>query len=216
VQNNNRKWYMNNTNQQRLWDIHYGIGNFPILVDNGVDVTIEMAHLIDSKMFNKATRSFICIPEAHDRVFMWFVPNKSMFEMGRFLIDNYGCHFAVNLDAWASSAMVVDDRHIVGPWRRVVDGFVAIPKREFIEKKINEHVFSTTQKNSINFLVDAFQFEIDKQWEAYKQKILNTFRTRESSTMFYPLADRRALLREMTRRIEQISPATEFGFIPYE
>jgi len=44
---------------------------------------------------------------------MGFVPNKSMYEMGKYLKETYGCHFAINLDAGASSAMVVDDRHIV-------------------------------------------------------------------------------------------------------
>jgi hypothetical protein len=216
VQNNNRQWYMVNTNQHRIGEIHYGIWNFPILIDNGMDVTLEMGHLIDSKMFNKGTRSFICIPESHDRVFMGFIPNKSIYEMGAYLKNTYGCHFAVNLDAWGSSAMVVDDRHIVWPWRRVVDGFVVIPKEHYIENKIQNHQFSTQQRASINRLWDMFAFEIYKKGDTYKQKILNTFQSRESSTLFYPLADKRALLREMINIIEQVEPTNEYGFIPYE
>jgi len=209
VQNNNRQWYMKNTNQERKQDIQYGLGNFPILVDNGIDVTIEMTHLIDNKMFQKWTRSFICIPESNDKVFMGFVPNKSMFEMGRYLIDTYNCHFAINLDAWWSSAMVVDDKHIIGPWRRVVDGFVAVAKPAFIESKINNYSFSKTQENNINILEQSFRKEIHKKGSSYKEKILDTFGTRETSAMFYPLVDKRAMLREMIKRIEQIAPSTD-------
>lgn len=216
VQNNNRQGYMANTNQDRIGEVYYGIGNFPILIDNGVDVTIEMGLLIDDKMLGKWTRSFICIPEAHDRIFMGFVPNKSMYEMGKYLKETYGCHFAINLDAGASSAMVVDDRHIVWPGRKVVDGFVAIPKEQYIENKIQNHQFSSQQKAAIIRLGDMFAFEIYKQWDAYKERILNTFQSREWSTLFYPLADKRALLREIIKSIEQVQSTNDYGFIPYQ
>jgi len=36
-----------------------------------------------------------------------------MYEMGKYLKETYGCYFAVNLDAGASSAMVVEDKYIV-------------------------------------------------------------------------------------------------------
>lgn len=216
VQNNNRQGYMANTNQSRTGEIYYGIGNFPILIDNGVDVTIEVSHLIDEKMYGKGIRSFICIPEAHDRIFMGFVPNKSVVEMGRYLIDTYGCYSAINLDAGASSAMVVDDKHIVWPGRKVVDGFVAIPKEHYIENKIQNYQFSSQQRAAITRLGDMFAFEIYKQWDAYKQRILNTFQSREWSTLFYPLADKRALLREIIKSIEQVQATNEYWFIPYE
>lgn len=216
VQNNNRQGYMANTNQDRLGEIYYGIGNFPILIDNGVDVTIEVSHLIDEKMYGKWTRAFICIPEVADRIFMGFVPNKSMYEMGAYLKSTYGCHFAINLDAGASSAMVVEDKHIVWPWRKVVDGFAAIPKEQYIENKIQNHQFSSQQKAAINRLGDMFAFEIYKKWDEYKQKIINTFQSREGSTLFYPLADKRALLREMIKKIEQVQATNEYWFIPYQ
>jgi len=44
---------MANTNQDRIDEVYYGIGNFPILIDNGIDVTIEMGLLIDDKMLGK-------------------------------------------------------------------------------------------------------------------------------------------------------------------
>ena len=216
VQNNNRQGYMKNTNQEKIHDIHYGIGNFPILIDEWVDVTIEMGHLMDSKMYNKARRSFICIPEAGDRVFMGFVPNKSMYEMWSYLINTYDCHFAINLDAGASSAMVVEDKHIIGPWRRVTDWYVAVPKPAYIEKKINDHTFSSFQQTSINYIIDAFQFEIDKRWNTYRDSLVEKFKTRESAKIFYPLADRRALLREVIKRVEQLEASDDFWFIPYE
>lgn len=216
VQNNNRQGYMANTNQDRISEVYYGIGNFPILIDNGVDVTIEVGHLIDDKMFGKWTRSFICIPESHDRIFMWFVPNKSVYEMWSYLKETYGCHFAINLDAGASSAMVVDDQYVIWPGRKVVDWFVAIPKEHYIESKIQNHQFSTQQRAAINRLWDMFAFEIYKQGEEYKQKILTTFQTREWSTLFYPLADKRALLREIIKIVEAVEPTSEYWFIPYQ
>lgn len=216
VQNNNRQWYMQNTNKERVGEIYYGIGNFPILIDNGVDVTMEVSHLIDQKMYGKWTRSFICIPEVNDRIFMGFVPNKSIYEMGAYLKNTYGCHFAINLDAGASSAMVVEDKYIIWPGRKVVDGFVAIPKEHYIENKIQNHQFSSQQKAAINRLGDMFAFEIYKKWDPYKQKIINTFQSREWSTLFYPLADKRALLREMIKIIEQVQATNEYGFIPYQ
>lgn len=216
VQNNNRQWYMKNTNQYKIGDIYYGIGNFPILVDEWVDVTIEMGHLMDNKMYNKWRRSFICIPEEADRVFMGFVANKSVYEMGRYLIDTYDCHFAINLDAGASSAMVIEDRHIIGPGRRVTDGYVAVAKPEYIEKQLSEYQFSSNEKRNINYIVDAFQFEIDKRWNEYRDSLVEKFKTRESSSIFYPLVDRRALLREVAKRIDKLEASDDFGFIPYE
>jgi len=216
VQNNNRQWYMQNTNQEKIGEMHYGIGNFPILIDNGIDVTLESAHLIDNKMFGKWTRAFICIPKIADRIFMGFVPNKSMYEMGKYLKDTYGCNFAINLDAGASSAMVVEDKYIIWPGRKVVDGFIAVPKEHYIENKIQNHQFSSQQKAAIIRLGDMFAFEIYKQWAEYKQRILTTFQSREWSTLFYPLADKRALLREIIKSVEKVEATNEYGFVPYQ
>jgi len=112
--------------------------------------------------------------------------------------------------------MVVDDKYIVWPGRKIVDGFVAIPKEQYIENKIQNYQFSSQQRAAITRLGDMFAFEIYKKGDEYKQKILNTFQSREWSTLFYPLADKRALLREMIKAVEQVQATNEYWFIPYE
>ena len=216
VQNNHWQWYMANTNQDRLGEMRNGIGNFPILLDKWVDVTTEFMHLIDDKMFKKWTRSFICTPESADTIFMGFVPNKSMYEMGKYLKETYNCYFAINLDAWASSAMLVDDKYVVGPWRKVVDGFVAVPKPAYIENKIQNYKLSQQQKDGINYLSDLFIYEAHKQGESYKQKTLDMLNSFETSKRLYPLADKRAIIRAMIQKIQTAEIWVQPWFIPYE
>ena len=201
VQNNHYEWYMENTNSDRENELRYGLSNFPILLDKWVDVTTEFMHLINDRMMQKNTKSFICIPESADRIFMGFVANKSMYEMAKYLKDTYDCYFAINLDAGTSSSLVIDDKYVVWPGRKVADGFVAIPKPEYIERKINAYTLTSTQKESITLLANKFIYQIRQQGEVYKETTITMLQNTESSKRFYPLVSQRAIIRELIKQI---------------
>lgn len=121
--------YENNTNKDRYDEIYNGIGNFPILLDQWVDPLAYYDDVIDSKMKAKATKWFICHTQDGRYVYLWFVRNKSIYDMPGYLKDRYDCYNAINLDAGWSSALYADQTYIVWPGRNIVDAFVICGKQ---------------------------------------------------------------------------------------
>lgn len=119
--------YEGNTNQERFDDIYYGIGNFPILLDQWADVVSEFDDVIDHKMKNKSTKGFICHTADKRYVYMGFIPNKTIYEMPAYIEEAYGCYNAINLDAGGSAGLYENGKYLLTPGRNVVDAFVVIP-----------------------------------------------------------------------------------------
>ncbi|MBP7062466.1 hypothetical protein KA037_02825 [Patescibacteria group bacterium] len=61
---------MGNSNSGRIDDIYYGISNFPILLDKGIDRTEESPNLISKQMNTASRKAFICTNETGDTIYM--------------------------------------------------------------------------------------------------------------------------------------------------
>lgn len=213
VQNNKWKWYMANTNSGMIDDIYYGISNFPILLDKWVDTTEEYTHLISKQMNVTTKKWFICSNETGDTIYMGFLKIGSIYELPEYLTSHYGCYYAISLDAGSSSSLVVNDKYRVWPGRKVVDGYVAIPKPEFINPQVDQYILSNKEKIAIKTLKDSFADEFAIQWSGYKADTLQKLTLIEWSKRLYALVPQRAFVRALAKELESIQITNEpFGF----
>lgn len=215
AQNNDFYGYRWNTNKEKLNEIFYGLWNRPILLDKWVDVVQEYTHLIDAKLNTTPTKAFICTNEPGDKIFMGFVSIQYLYHLPKYLKETYNCYYAIWLDAWRSSALVIDDKYIKWPWRKVTDWYLAVPKPEFIEKKINDYTLSKTEILAIKKLHDRFIYEAQiRNGQEYLDYIMTTIDWFEQSQRLYPLAKQRAILRTLKKSLSQVENVdTSYGFI---
>jgi hypothetical protein len=215
VQNNQHYGYRWNSNQDQLNEIFYGIWNRPILLDKWVDVVQEYTHLIDAKLNTTATKAFICTTQDADTIFLGFVKIQYLYHLPKYLKETYDCYYAIWLDAWRSSALVVDDKYLKWPWRKVTDGYLAVPKPAFIEQKINEYKLSKTEVLAVKRLHDRFIYEAQiRNGQEYLDYIITTIEWFEQSQRLYPLAKQRAILRMLKTNLSQVEEIdTSYGFI---
>ncbi len=213
VQNNKWQWYMGNSNSGRIDDIYYGISNFPILLDKGIDRTEESPNLISKQMNTASRKAFICTNETGDTIYMWFVKIGSIYEMPEYIKERYGCYYAINLDAGASSALVVNDQHRVWPGRKVADGFVAVPKPEFINPQVEQYKLSIKEKIALKAISNLFVEEFMIKGTQHKDETIQKLKLIEWSKRLYPLVPQRAFVRALTKELEPLIIKDEaYGF----
>lgn len=123
-----------NLNKDKLDDLYFGIGNWPVLLLEGEDVVQASSLYIDSKLTGRANRNFICSTEDNSTVYMWVVWGMSVWTLPKFLKEQFWCYNALFLDAWASTAMVYDWKTL-DRWsrKRVMDAFVVLNRDEYIK-----------------------------------------------------------------------------------
>lgn len=213
VQNNEWQWYMGNSNSGRINDIYYGISNFPILLDKGVDRTEESPNLISKQMNTASKKAFICTNETGDTIYMWYVTIWSIYEMPEYIKEKYGCYYAINLDAGASSALVVNDKHRVWPGRKVADGFVAVPKPEFINPQVEQYKLTTKEKIALKAITDLFVEEFMIKGIQHKDETIQKLKLIEWSKRLWALVPQRAFVRALIKELEPVTIKDEaYGF----
>ncbi len=163
--------YEGNTNQERFDEIYFGIGNFPILLDQGVDVVDQFDDVIDAKMKASALKGFICHTRDEKTVYMGFVPSKTIYEMPGYIKEKYGCYNAINIDAGGSAGLYDDGRYVLTPWRNVVDAFVILEgaqpayKLTAIDRKIVAKLQERNiPKKSIRLLLEHLKKKKEEKW----------------------------------------------------
>ncbi len=166
--------YLRNTNANKLKDIYNWIGNRPILLDQGYNPLDAYWDMINyPKNLKKMTRNFICSTKDWKTIYMWFVPNKTIYEMPEYLKQKYWCRFAINLDAWKSSAMIFHDKYIIWPWRDVVDWYVIVPKQRRLDYELKNYKPTDKDMKVILFLFDLLEKKIKFWWgKQLQQKII--------------------------------------------
>lgn len=121
-----------NTNQDRLNDIYFGIGNFPVLLLEGEDVVQAYSKYIDSKMRGSANRNFICSTQDGNTIYMGVIGASSILNLPKYLKTQLWCRNALSLDAGASTAMVYEGKTLDRSSRtRVMDAFVVLNREEY-------------------------------------------------------------------------------------
>ena len=129
----NNLGYVSGINMQMnvLWltKIQYWIANFPVLAISGVNVISQSLSLLDTKMKTRWRKSFICVKKDLKTIVMWSVWSVSVEELAPYIIANFSCFHAINLDAWASLGMIYDKKVIRKPGRKIMDAFVVVEKK---------------------------------------------------------------------------------------
>ena len=122
-------WIMRKFNVLWLASIQYGIANFPVLALSGQNVLGESPSLLDTKMKTRWRKSFICVKKDLKTIVMWSVGSITMEEFAPYIIANFSCFHAINLDAWASLWMMYNKKILTKPSRNIMDAFVVVEKK---------------------------------------------------------------------------------------
>ena len=123
-----------NLNKDKLEDLYFWIGNWPVLLLEWEDVVQASSLYIDSKLTGLANRNFICSTEDNTTIYMGVVGWMSVWTLPKFLKEQFGCYNALFLDAGASSTMVYDGKTLERNSRkRVMDAFVVLTRDQYIE-----------------------------------------------------------------------------------
>lgn len=182
-----------NINQDKLDDIYFGIGNFPVLLLEGEDVVKAYTNYIDSKMTGAANRNFICSTQDGKTVYMGVIGSSSIPNLPAYLKKHLGCRNALSLDAGASTAMVYEGKTLDrSPRTKVMDAFVVLNKEEYQKltgmtpsglesQKVQGYQGYLPTDNDLQAFQDLKEI-IDQIYEkygkkTYKSQLINLFRS---------------------------------------
>lgn len=191
VQNN--FWYMTGLNfpinRDKINDIFFWLWNFPILLAYGQDVVWASETEIDNKMKSSANKHFICSTKDQSTIYMWAIWWLTIYQLPAYLKKNFDCYFALNLDAWYSSAMVYKwDVIERSPRRRIMDAFVVLNRDQY-EQLTNyspptktpfdpgvQYKLTAKDRLYIQRISTICHTFIDKYGENLKRKVISLFR----------------------------------------
>ncbi len=125
----------NKINPDKETEIYKWLWNFPLILQDWKNM-IEYYReqwLIDKKMKASMPRNFICSDKEWNALYFWYVYDVILDHLHTVLKELW-CYNALNLDAWASSAMIYNSRYIVWPGRNVLDWLVI--ERKWLDTKI--------------------------------------------------------------------------------
>jgi len=114
-------------NPDREWELYYGFGNYPLLLQDGQDATEYYSDrgLIDAGMRRLGTRNFVCSDENGKNIYFGLVYEASIPQMPQ-ILRQLGCSNALNLDAGASTSFMYNNRYLAGPPKRKIIDALAI------------------------------------------------------------------------------------------
>jgi len=181
-------WLISNINADRIWDLYFGISNFPVLLINWDDVTAWAAEYIDSKMTWRWNRNFICSTKDWKSIYMWVVWTMSIWNMASYLKEQFWCYNALFLDAWASSSMVYSGK-VLAQWSRkvITDAFVVVDRDAFLKLQWKPSINYTPYKPDYNMtisdqkkvkeFIDLIDSIYKEYWKSkYKTQLISIFR----------------------------------------
>lgn len=174
-------------NPGREDDIYYWFSNHPLLLQDGESKISEYEELwlIDDKMTSTTTtRNFVCSNPRNTSIYFWFVERISLEDLAELLKD-FGCYNALNLDAWWSSALVYNARHVIWPGRNVMDWIII--ERNWLDTSqlinLSERVISSVKRKlsdrsydeKIEFLDDLSKTFTSLRSSIYDKNSRNVF-----------------------------------------
>ena len=129
------------TNATRYWDnsrngrandefskMQYAL-SMQMLIDHGRDVSSANAAMNnDSKQGKSWTKEFICSTEDGETVYFGTVKNVTFMGLAQYIQNTFNCYNAIQLDAWGSTAIYLNNEVIAWPGRNVMDAFVVVKK----------------------------------------------------------------------------------------
>lgn len=218
VQNNLSQMgsYIANTNSGLIHTLQYGLWNFPILLDSGVNVSPYFQDEINSSPSLRSStlrRSFICAQSNKTTLFMGFVDSISLYDLGDYLRTYFNCWDALNLDAGWSSAMIFDDDFVIWPWRPVMDAWVVVPRvgaqeyrrqrDEAINSAISHYQLTSEEQQALSGVISVLTTRFPWTIPSKKSDVLKQLRRLETQRFNKHNYRIRKILRTLINAIEQ-------------
>ena len=182
-------WLWSNLNANRLDDIYFWIGNWPVLLLEGEDVVQASFLYIDKKLSGYSNRNFICSTEDQTTIYMWVVWSSSVWTLPKYLKEQFWCYNALFLDAWASTAMVYEWKTLDrGSRKRVMDAFVVLDRDQYIKltgiipeekniSKVEGYQPTKEDENKLKKVKSAIDAIYKKYWKSkYKTPFIKLVR----------------------------------------
>jgi len=126
-------------NPEREWEIYYGFGNYPLLLQDGQDAMEYYSDrgLIDAGMRRSGTRNFVCSDKDGENIYFGLVYEASLSQMPQILLQ-LGCTNALNLDAGASTSFMYNNRYLAGPPKRKIIDALAVEAKGINISEVNQ------------------------------------------------------------------------------
>lgn len=178
---------INEDKEHLIWN---GFSNYPLILfewKNFLEYYYDLG-LIDEKMTRKWTRNFICYTKSKEKILFWFVFRATMDDMVPVLLE-LGCYDALNLDAWKSTAFILNNTYLLWPGRGILDAIILVHKKidtksintksqeiaslliASIEKKTNDN---TKRIHLIERMIAFLTKHIQSLYDAHKTEVYST------------------------------------------
>lgn len=137
-----QSWKINVDDEDK---IYYWLANYPLIISDWKWMLEEYwdKWLIAANMKTKWVRNFVCSDKEKKHIYFWMVYNATVDDLATVLLD-FWCFDALNLDAWASTAFIYNNRHIIWPNRDILDA-VAIERKWIDTLKISKSALQITK-----------------------------------------------------------------------
>ncbi len=164
-------WYVRQYNNEKIDDVYYWISNHPVLLIEWEDVLSNSESLIDVKMRNSSSKSFICSSSDNKTVHMWNISNLTIYELPAYLKKNFDCYNAIALDNWWSLGMMYGWKTYTKPTRQIMDAFVVVDVKTDTQNN-QPAQNNTTEKQQKVALINSIKLKFKQiKTKANKDKI---------------------------------------------
>jgi hypothetical protein len=197
-------------NKDKLGDLYFWLGNFPVLLlewDNVVEWSINY---IDKKMLTRWNKTFICSAQDNSTIYMWVIGWINIPEMPAYLKKNFNCRNAINLDAGNSIGMIYS-WFVLDQWprKRIMDAFVVLTRDEYIKLTwITPPVkwaycanityqLNDKDRETVKTIYNVLQKFIIQNWEKQKRSFISILRSALSSPSIMYDYQKTALIKEL-------------------
>ncbi len=133
VQNNLSKMsgVFNNINKDKIDELHFWLGNFPIMVISGKNIVHHSANYLDKKLSGRQNRHFICSSKDKKTIYMGVVWGVNMYETANIMIEHFWCWEGLNLDAGSSANMIYNDTILQKNSQHIMDAWVVVNREQY-------------------------------------------------------------------------------------
>lgn len=179
------------TNKERIDELYFGLGNFPILVHQGENVVQHSVDYLDRKLSGRQNRHFICSSKDNTTIYMGVIGGVNMYEAADIMIKQFDCRYGLNLDAGSSANMIYQDKLLQKNSENIMDARVVVDRDTYkdltnsMESELPElnpylpedhYILSEKQQKKIEALDYILPEIIEQQWSTFKWDLIRLAR----------------------------------------
>ncbi len=168
-------------NVDKIKDIYYWIGNFPVLLLSGKDQIFKYEQLLTNKMKAKSPKTFICFTKDRKTIYFGYINKISIYEIPNFIKTHFKCYNAINLDAGGSLGLIYNNQIIRKESRPIMDAFVVIDRKTKEKMDKLRRKYNTLLNKIVKQIKNKFNSNIAKiekiiiKIQSLKEKFENNF-----------------------------------------